>query len=65
MYLEQGMAVSKEIYEARNDPAVNNTLDWRVLFLRQKFAEFSCRVKLAVWIFRKDTCDHFLSQLIK
>lgn len=57
------MVALQKLDKSWNNATFDDFFDWRVLLLRQKFAEFGRCIKLSVRIVRKDACDHILCDL--
>lgn len=61
--LKHRMPMLKKLYETRNNTAINDAFDWRILFFREKFAKLGSRVQLSLWIIRENARNHFIGQL--
>ena len=62
-HLKHRLASLEEFNEARNDAALDDTLDGWVLLLGEQLAELGRRLKLAVGIVGEHALDHILREL--
>lgn len=64
-HLQHGMISLQEVDEAWHDVALDDLLDWGVFLLGEQLPEFRCSIQLACRVFRENSLDHILGQLIK
>ena len=64
-HLQHGVVSLQELDEAWHDAALDDLFDRRVFLLGEQLPEFGCSVQLARRVFREDTLDHLIRQLIK